>query len=234
MKSLEVVKVSLSAFALFMLLLGASSLVDLSSVIHVTTAAASAASAAPPTLGNTSSSTNNTAASTNATTINIMPRVNIPDKPFAVGHYKANPINMSQTQVQFVFEGNTTITSENSTEMIRTMDTGQGNVTFLPGGANIIRGQISMTTEDGTENATGYFAEFMKGEAPTGIGVASFSTNSTETLEPLNNKMAVFLDDTQPNGDSVVNFFEWKSADSSKGGAPPLSNENATNTSGGV
>ena len=187
-----------------------------------------------PPSGNTSSSTNAiTTAATNATT--TTPRVYLFDKPFAVGYYKANPVNMSQTQVQFTFGGNTTITSENSTELISTRDTGQGNVTFLPGGANVIRGQIRMTTEDGTENATGYFVEFMKGETPTGIGVASFSTNSTQTLEPLNNKMAVFLDDTQPNGDSIVRFFEWKSPSSTSSSSEsraPISNENATGVGG--
>jgi Cu/Ag efflux protein CusF len=221
MKSLNVAKISPSNLALLILLAVAP--------IVVYSCLMPTAAAGPFTSGNSSSSANmtttTTAANTNATTIS---RVDLADKPFAIGHYRANPINMSQTQVQFTIEGNTTITSENSTEMITTRDTGQGNVTFLPGGANVIRGQIRMSSEDGTENATGYFAEFMKGEASTGIGVASFSTNSTEELEPLNNKMAVFLDDTQPNGDSIVRFFEWRSSSGDSGTPMDISN-NITN-----
>ena len=139
-------------------------------------------------------------------------RVDLADEPFAVGHYRSVPINISETHVQFTFEGNTTITVPNSTETIATRDTGQGNVTFLPGGgANVIRAQIQMTTEDGSESATGDFTEFMKSDESTGIGTAYFSTSSTENLAPLNNTIAVFLDEIQPNEDSLVRFFEWKS-----------------------
>jgi hypothetical protein len=145
-------------------------------------------------------------------TATATPRVDLADEPFAVGHYRSVPINISETQVQFAFEGNTTITVPNSTETIATRDTGQGNVTFLPGGgANVIRAQIQMTTEDGSESATGDFTEFMKSDESTGIGTAYFSTSSTENLAPLNNTIAVFLDEIQPNEDSLARFFEWKS-----------------------
>lgn len=156
------------------------------------------------------------AASTRSTTT---PRVDLEDKPFAVGHYRSTPTNISETQVQFTFEGNTTITLPNSTETITTSDTGQGNVTFLPGeeggGSGAIRGQIHMTTQDGSDNATGDFAEFMRTDESTGVGIAYFfSTNSTGgMLAPLTNKITVFLDEVQSNEDSVVRFFEWKSGD---------------------
>jgi hypothetical protein len=38
-------------------------------------------------------------------------------------------------------------------------------------------------------------------------------------LAPLNNMIAVFLDEVQPNEDGIVRFFKWKS-DGSSGGAP--------------
>jgi hypothetical protein len=137
------------------------------------------------------------------------------------------------TGVVFTFEGNTALTLvPNSTETVRTTDTGQGNVTFLPGGTVMIHAQSHMTTDDGSENATGHFTEFMKGETPTGIGVAYFNTNSTERLEPLDNKLAVLLDEIQPNEDSMIRFFEWKSG-SSGGEAPSISNENSTSIIGG-
>ena len=73
-----------------------------------------------------------------------------------MGHYvtvSENTIN--ETYSQFIFEGNTTLTLPNSTETIITSDTGQGNVTVLPGGGvAFIRGQLHMTTEDGSETAT--------------------------------------------------------------------------------
>jgi hypothetical protein len=163
--------------------------------------------------GGGGTSANNTATmSENNTSSSATTTIDLANEPFAVGHYRSVPNNISETQVQFTFEGNTTITLPNSTETIRTRDTGQGNVTFLPrGGANVIRGQIHMTTEDGSENATAAFTEFMKSEASRGIGVAYFSTSSTRgMLTPLNNTIADYLDETQPNGDSIVRFFEWK------------------------
>jgi hypothetical protein len=171
-------------------------------------------------------SANNATMSENNTS-SIATTIDLTDEPFAVGHYRSVPTNISEIQVQFTFEGNTTITVPNSTETITTRDTGQGNVTFLPGGgANVIRGQIHMTTEDGSENATADFTEFMKSDASTGIGVAYFSTSSNGRLAPLNNMIAAFLDEIQPNEDSIVRFFEWKS-----GGEAPI--DNVTTIGGG-
>ena len=50
----------------------------------------------------------------------------------------------SKGRSKFTFEGNTSITIPNSTEMITTRDAGQGNVTFLAGGAVVIHAQIHM------------------------------------------------------------------------------------------
>jgi hypothetical protein len=212
-KSLDV-KVSLSSLTL--LLLVAASLLGFSYVMP------KAAVASLPIDNNTTTTDDSTRTAT--------PRVDLADEPFAVGHYRSVPTNISETQVQFTFEGNTTITVPNSTETITTRDTGQGNVTFLPGGgANIIRAQIQMTTEDGSESATGDFTEFMKSDESTGIGVGYFSTSSTENLAPLNNTIAVFLDEIQPNEDSVIRFFEWKG----DGGGVSIGNDNDTTIGGG-
>ena len=143
---------------------------------------------------------------TNATTP-ITPTIELADKPFAVGRYRTISDNMaSETQVQFTAEGNTTITLPNSTETITTRDTGEGTFSFLTGGAaGSPRGQIHMTTEDGTESVTAELNEIIKFDSPTGIGIAYFSTNSTAgMLAPLNNMIAVFLDEIQPNEDSVI------------------------------
>ena len=72
------------------------------------------------------------------------------------------------------------------------------------------------------------FTEFLKSEVCKGIGIAYFSTNSTGMLARLNNMIAVFLDEEQPNGDSIVRFFQWKN-----GGGAPVGNNNSTTTIGG-
>jgi hypothetical protein len=82
----------------------------------------------PTTTMSDNTSLNGTTPTTTTTTT-----VELADEPFAVGHYRTVSDNMtSEGQVEFTFEGNTTITLPNSTEMITTRDTGQGNVTFLP------------------------------------------------------------------------------------------------------
>src|SRR5215216_5189604 len=198
-------RISLAGVTSFLLV--AASLLGFSSVMPKAAVASLA-------IDNETTTTDGSAPTTN-------PRVDLEDQPFAVGHYRSAPTNISETQVQFTFEGNTTITLPNSTETITTRDSGQGNVTFLPGGGGgAIRGQIHMTTQDGSENATGDFAEFMKSDESTGVGVAYFSTSSTGgMMAPLNNKIAVFLDEVQSNEDSIVSFFEWKSGDADGSGA---------------
>jgi hypothetical protein len=224
-KSLKV-KVSLIGSTL-LLLFAATSLSGFNPITPPTMASASltvddttggVGTSAPATMSD------NTSLSTNTSSIELA------EEPFAVGHYRTVPDNMTdQTQVQFTFEGNTTLTLPNSTETITTRDTGEGAFGFLPGGAaGSPRGQIHMTTEDGIESATVNFTEFIRFEESTGIGIAYFSTNSTETLAPLNNMIAVLLDEIQPNEDSIVRFFEWKS-----GGGMPMDNSNATTISGG-
>ena len=158
-------------------------------------------------------------ATTTPTTPTTTSTVELAEEPFAVGHYRTVSENMiTETEAQFSVEGNTTITLPNSTEIITTRDTGEGTFSLLPGGSGgSLSGQIHMTTEDGSESATGHFTEFIKFDSSTGIGVAYFSTNSTAgMLAPLNNMIAVFLDEVQPNEDSIVRFYEWKS----HGGAP--------------
>jgi hypothetical protein len=210
MKSLDV-KVSLAGLTLLFLLV-ATSLTGFNSVMST---AAASLPIDDTTTGGGDTSANTTSMSENNRSSNTS-SINLADEPFAVGHYRTVSNNMTSEGVQFTFEGNTTITVPNSTETITTLDTGQGNVTFLPGGGAVIRAQIHMTTEDGSENATGDVTEYMKSEESRGIGIAYFSTSSTENLALLKNMVAVYLDEIQPNEDSIISFFEWKSG----GGAP--------------
>jgi hypothetical protein len=227
------VKISLAGMTLLFLLLAAS-LLGFNSVMPTAAVASLPIDDTTTTSGggdisanNTTTMSENNTSSSATTTTTSAAIIELADESFAVGHYRTVSNNMtSETQVQFTFEGNTTITVPNSTETIKTIDRGQGNVTFLPeGGGVVIRGQIHMTTEDGSENATADFTEYMKSEESRGVGVAYFSTSSTENLALLNNMIALYLDEIQPNEDSIVSFFEWKS-----GGAVPIGTGTTTSS----
>ena len=228
MKSLNV-KISLADMTSFLLI--AASLLGFSSMMPTAAASLSvddATTTAPEDNGGAATTILSDNTSLNATTSTV----DLTEEPFAVGHYRTVSENMTdETQTQFSFEGNTTITLPNATETITTRDTGEGTFRFLPGGGGgSPSGQIHMTTEDGSESATADLVEFIKFESSTGIGMAYFSTNSTGMLAPLNNMIAVFLDDIQPNEDSIIRFFEWKS----DGGAPTgISNNRAISSGSG-
>ena len=134
--------------------------------------------------------------------------ISLAQKPFLVEHGKtvaAIPIN--QTHIQISLAGNGTITLPNSTETVTTKDSGSAIARLTPTG-NIVNGQIHITTEDGSENATVFFTEI--GQNEKGIGVAYFATNSTGKLAFLNNMVAVIEDEIQPNGDTLITAWEWR------------------------
>jgi hypothetical protein len=236
MKSLNT-KISLASIT-FLLLIG-TSLLGFSFVMPTAVASSSIDDTTTTTTaqdnGGTATATMSGNTSLNATTTPTTPTttstVELAEEPFAVGHYRTVFENMiTETEAQFSVEGNTTITLPNSTETITTRDTGEGTFSLLPGGSGgSPSGQIHMNTEDESESATGYFTEFIKFDSSTGIGVAYFSTNSTGVLAPLNNMIAVFLDEVQPNEDSIVRFYEWKS----HGGAPIDNGGNVPTIAGG-
>jgi hypothetical protein len=130
------------------------------------------------------------------------------EKPFLVEHGRtvaANPIN--QTHIEISLAGNGTITLPNSTETVKTRDTGDAIARLTPTG-NIAQGQIHISTEDGSENAIVFFTEI--GQNEKGIGVAYFATNSTGKLAFLDDMVAVIQDEIQPNGDTLITAWEWR------------------------
>ncbi len=130
------------------------------------------------------------------------------EKPFLVEQGRTvavTPINQTHMQISLV--GNGTITLPNSTETVTTKDSGSAIARLTPTG-NIVNGQIHVGTEDGSENATVFFTEI--GQGGKGVGVAYFTTNSTEKLAFLNNMVAVIEDEIQPNGDTVITAWEWR------------------------
>jgi hypothetical protein len=144
----------------------------------------------------------------------ITPTLQLADEIFAVGRY--TPVSQTMInethQQQLKLEGSTTITRlPNSTETITTKDRGEAIITFLPGGSSAFaRGQLHLITQDGSESVTVDFTHYFQIDAPTAIGVAYFSTNSTGgMLASLNNMIAVLLHEEQPNGSVIVSFFEY-------------------------
>lgn len=140
--------------------------------------------------------------------------ITLAEKPFLVEHGKTvavMPIN--QTHIQISLAGNGTITLPNSTETVKTKDTGNAIARLTPTG-NIAHGQIHISTEDGNENGTVFFTEI--GQNEKGVGVAYFTTNSTGKLAFLDNMVAVIQDEIQPNGDTLITAWEWKGVERSK------------------
>ena len=130
------------------------------------------------------------------------------EKPFLEEYGKtvgAMPIN--STYMQISLAGNGTITLPNSTETVMTKDTGNAIARLTPTG-NIVNGQIHLSTEDRSENATVFFTEI--GQNERGIGVAYFFTDSTGNLAFLDNMVAVIQDELQPNGDTHITAWEWR------------------------
>jgi hypothetical protein len=168
-----------------------------------------------------------------ATNTTIPSTIVLSQEPLAVGHYSIVSGDMTdQTQTQFTFEGSTTITLPNSAETITTQDIAEGTFSTPSGGnGGSFRGQLHMTTEDGSETATADFAEFSTFESSTSIGLAYFSTNSTDgRLAPLNNMIAVYLSEgQQPNEEVRITFFEWIGGNNE--GAASSSGDNSDNNS---
>lgn len=138
---------------------------------------------------------------------NVPHAIILAEKPFLIEHGRtlaADPIN--QTHIQISLAGNGTITLPNSTETVMTKDIGSAIARLTPTG-NIAQGQIHISTEDGSENATVFFTEI--GQNEKGIGVAYFTTNSTGRLAFLDSMVGVIQDEVQPNGDTFITAWEW-------------------------
>jgi hypothetical protein len=186
----------LLAAATFAAVFGAALLTTTTTMQDIT------ANASVPAAANSTETRESIATSNNNDTITLA------EKPFLVEQGKTvatTPIN--QTHIQISLAGNGTIMLPNSTEIVKTKDTGNAIARLIPTG-NIVNGQIHISTEDGRENGTVLFTEI--GQNGKGIGVAYFSTNSTGKLAFLDNMVAVLQDELEPNGNTVISVFEWR------------------------
>ncbi|MDQ3976424.1 MAG: hypothetical protein M3264_07855, partial [Thermoproteota archaeon] len=163
----------------------------------------------------TATTTTATNATTTTTTTTTAPtNLEFEDEPFAESRIipvSENVINETQ-QIELVFEGTTTMTLPNTTETITTRDIGEGILTFIPGGG-VIHGQLQLTTEDGSESAVALFTEHFNEQSTTAISLVQFIANSTGVLAPLNNMIAITLDQEQPDGSTIIRYFDWEESD---------------------
>jgi hypothetical protein len=156
--------------------------------------------------GNTSTSTTTTTAASSSSGIELSLQPVYQDRGKDEGQI---PIN--QTHLQISFFGNGTLTLPNSTEPIRTTSSGSGIASML----GTFTGEVTLITEDGSENATATTYEIgrfnMQDGTGKGIAIAVFHTNSTGKLAPLDGMILVGQDEFPPDGTSFITFWEWQS-----------------------
>jgi hypothetical protein len=136
--------------------------------------------------------------------------IEISEKPIATGHYNTTSQSFSNNSMQISFAGNTSFTLPNSTGTINAPTSGNVTIYFTPNGG-ILNGHGQLTSQDGTENATFVVTELFVRENEPGRGIVSFATNSTGQLAPLDGKIALTWDVDQPDGSTILSFYDWKS-----------------------
>jgi hypothetical protein len=119
---------------------------------------------------------------------------------------------INQTHVKITFSGNGTLNLPNSTEPIRTTSIGIGISSLIDGS---FAGQVILTTEDGSDNATATVYELGQFNAQDltgrGIAIAVFHTNSTGKLAPLDGMILAGQDEFLPDGGAFITYWEWNS-----------------------
>src|SRR5215203_6587438 len=121
------------------------------------------------------------------------------------------PIN--QTYIQITYAGNGTLTLPNATESaIGTTSSGSGIASMID---NDFAGKEILTTvEDGSENATATVYELLRFDMQEGTGrgitMATFHTNSTGMLAPLDGMILAGTTGLYPNGTGLVTLWEWQ------------------------
>jgi hypothetical protein len=120
------------------------------------------------------------------------------------------PVN--DTHFEVVVSGNGTLTLPNVTEPIRVTSTKTGIVSMMEGAFS---GKEVLTTEDGSESATATFYEItrfsMESGEGRGIAIATFHTNSTGVLAPLNGMILTGVDELYPDETGMQALWEWQS-----------------------
>ena len=173
-----------------------------------------------------------TPSNTTSTTTLSSPVIELSSQPVYQEHVRdVSETLINQTHAQLVVEGNGTLTLPNSTETIRTTSTGSGIVSTL----STFAGQVFLTTEDGSENATATSYEIARSNKEQGIGkgiaIAIIHTNSTGRLAPLDGMILVGQEEFQPDGRALLTYWEWQSGiPFVRMQQPPMTQESPMNT----
>jgi hypothetical protein len=161
--------------------------------------------AATPTTGNATNKT--------TTTITTASQPELSQQPVLqeqVSLESQTPVN--DTHFGVVVSGNGTLTLPNGTEPIRVTSTKTGIVLLMEGAFS---GKEVLTTEDGSESATATFYEItrfsMESGEGRGIAIATFHTNSTGVLAPLNGMILTGVDELHPDETGMQTLWEWQS-----------------------
>jgi hypothetical protein len=119
---------------------------------------------------------------------------------------------VNNTHFSVVVSGNGMLTLPNGTEPIRVTSTKTGIVSLMEGAFS---GKEVLTTEDGSESATSTFYEItrfnMQSGEGRGIAIATFHTNSTGVLAPLNGMILTGIDELYPDQTGRQTLWEWQS-----------------------
>lgn len=154
-----------------------------------------------------------TATTTTTTTPTSSPGIELSPQPVYQERSRLeSQTQLNQTHVKITFSGNGTLNLPNSTEPIRTTSIGIGISSLVDGS---FAGQVILTTEDGSENATAAVYELGQFNAQDltgrGIAIAVFHTNSTGPLAPLDGMILAGQDEFLPDGGAFITYWEWNS-----------------------
>jgi hypothetical protein len=174
-------------------------------IITATSSVTGAPAAAATTTGNTSTTT--TTMPPSSTGIQLSQQPVYQEQITGIGLTLIN-----QTHLQITYAGNGTLNLPNGTETIRTTSSVSGMGALID---NDFAGQEFLTTEDGSESATARVYELVRFNEQEGTGrgvtIATFHTNSTGMLAPLDGMILAGITELYPDGTGLVTLWEWQS-----------------------
>ena len=151
-------------------------------------------------------------ATTTTTTTTSSPEAGIiqlsPEPVYREVHMPISRTPVNQTHFEVPISGNGTITLPNTTESISITSTGS----YLSSLDGTALGKEVITTEDGSESVTAKIYGVAQLEERRGIIIASFDTNSTGRLAPLDGMILAGLIEYPPEENiTVITLWEWQS-----------------------
>ena len=151
----------------------------------------------------TATTTTTTASSPEAGIIQLSP-----EPVYREVHTPISRTPVNQTHFEVPISGNGTITLPNTTETISTTSTGS----YLSSLDGTAVGKEVITTEDGSESVIAKIYGVAQLEERRGIIIASFDTNSTGRLAPLDGMILAGQIEYPPEENiTIITLWEWES-----------------------